>query len=278
MRIDKNRNSSSIVTLVGATRHDSLIIFWERDRLFISSMRIFRHISHRLQCFAELINTYFTKEMATTGDCVGLARIDPVDNPVDLFRIWRDETKKFHTGLVDVCCLATVSSSNFKVSSRNLVLREFDDDGFVIMTDARSQKVKDMDCNSYTAMCFLWNYKNDKQHHVVRQVRIEGLMKKLEKPACQLIYEREPLYCKIRTYLCHQNQPANWDDLNRRYNEILAEVQKGEDLSMPDHVVAYKLSPEMMEFYYAWDQLIADRIHYEKNKSKNRWDYQRITA
>lgn len=64
-------------------------------------------------------------------------------------------------------------------------------------------------------------------------------MKKLEKPACQLIYEREPLYCKIRTYLCHQNQPANWDDLNRRYNEILAEVQKGEDLSMPDHVYVF---------------------------------------
>lgn len=42
--------------------------------------------------------------------------------------------------------------------------------------------------------------------------------------------------------------------------------------------VAFKLSPEMMEFYYAWDQLIADRIRYQKNKSENRWDYQRIAA
>lgn len=63
-----------------------------------------------VQSFAELIYTYFTKKMATTGDCIGLARIDPVDHPVDLFRIWRDETKKFQTGLIDVCCLATVSS------------------------------------------------------------------------------------------------------------------------------------------------------------------------
>ncbi|XP_011866078.1 PREDICTED: pyridoxine-5'-phosphate oxidase-like [Vollenhovia emeryi] len=218
----------------------------------------------------------------TTHDCVGLARIDPVDNPVDLFRMWRNEALKFQTGLVDVCCLATVSPPNFKVSSRNLMLREFDDNGFVIMTDARSQKVKDMDCNSYTAMCFLWNYKNDEQHHVMRQARIEGSMKKLERPACQLIYEREPLYCKIRAHLCHQDQPANWDELNRRYNEILEQLDdkthEGEDLPMPDHVVAYKLSPEMMEFYYARDQLIADRIHYKKNESKDRWDYQRITA
>ncbi|XP_011161437.1 pyridoxine/pyridoxamine 5'-phosphate oxidase 2 isoform X2 [Solenopsis invicta] len=214
--------------------------------------------------------------MAMTEDHVGLAQIHPVDNPVDLFRIWRDEAIKFQTGLVDVCCLATVSFPNFKVSSRNLMLREFDDNGFVIMTDARSRKIQDMDYNPYTAMCFLWNYKNDKQHHVMRQVRVEGLMKKLERPACQLIYDREPLYCKIRAHLCHQDQPANWDDLNRRYNEILAQANMGEDLPMPDYVVAYKLLPEVMEFYYAWDQLIADRIRYQKNE--NRWEHQRITA
>ncbi|XP_012055458.1 PREDICTED: pyridoxine/pyridoxamine 5'-phosphate oxidase 1, chloroplastic [Atta cephalotes] len=211
-----------------------------------------------------------------TDNVVGLARINPVDNPVDLFRMWRDEAIKFQFGLVNACCLATVSSLNLKVSSRNLILREFDDNGFVIMTDARSQKVKDMSCNLYAAMCFLWDYKNDKQQHITRQVRIEGLMKKLERPACQLIYEREPLYCKIRAHLCHQNQPADWDDLNRQYNEIL---QDDNVHTMPDHVVAYKLAPEMMEFYYAQDKLIADRIHYNKNViNKNYWEYQRIAA
>ncbi|EGI57739.1 Pyridoxine/pyridoxamine 5'-phosphate oxidase [Acromyrmex echinatior] len=184
-----------------------------------------------------------------TDDVVGFARIDPVDNPVDLFRIWYDKAIKFQFGLVNTCCLATVSSLNLKVSSRNLILREFDDNGFVIMTDTRSQKVKDM-------------------------VRIEGLMKKLDRPACQLIYEREPLHCKIRTHLCHQDQPADWDNLNRRYNEIL--VQKDIVHTMPDHVVAYKLAPEMMEFYYARDTLIADRIHY--NKINENWEYQRIAA
>ncbi|KAL6263122.1 hypothetical protein P5V15_005924 [Pogonomyrmex californicus] len=219
---------------------------------------------------------HFAKKMATTGDHVGIAKIVPVDNPVNLFRLWRDETIKFQNGLIDVCCLSTVSSPNSKVSSRNLMLREFDNDGFVIMTDARSQKVKDMECNPYTAMCFLWNYKNDKQYYIMRQVRIEGSMKKLERPAYQLIYEKEPLYCKIRAHLCHQDQPADWDDLNRRYNEIF-EAHNEEDLPMPEHVVAYKLLPEVMEFYYARDQLIADRIRYKKNE-KNHWEYQRITA
>jgi len=43
--------------------------------------------------------------------------------------------------------------------------------------------------------------------------------------------------------------------------------------------VAYKLAPEMMEFYYARDTLIADRIRYNKNViNKNYWEYQRIAA
>ncbi|XP_014469208.1 PREDICTED: pyridoxine/pyridoxamine 5'-phosphate oxidase-like isoform X1 [Dinoponera quadriceps] len=218
----------------------------------------------------------FFMEKTKNVDRANLARIDPTDDPVDLFKVWRDEAIQFHEGIVDVCCVAT-SSKHSKISSRNLLLREFDNDGFVIMTDARSRKVDDMEHNPYVTMCFLWIYKNDKQHKVMRQVRIEGSMKKLEKPAYEYMYEKEPLYCKIRSYLCHQDQLADWDDLNRRYNEILAEAKKnGENLPMPDHYVAYKLAPEMMEFYYGRDELIADRIRYEN--STRCWEHQRIAA
>lgn len=61
-------------------------------------------------------------------------------------------------------------------------------------------------------------------------------MKRLEKPVYEYLYDREPLYCKIRTHLCHQDQPADWDDLNRRYDELLEEANKnGENLPMPEH-------------------------------------------
>lgn len=69
-----------------------------------------KNIFHRLQRFVELIHTYFIKEMAMTDNVVGLAQIDPVGNPVDLFSIWRGEAIKFQSGLVNACCLATVSS------------------------------------------------------------------------------------------------------------------------------------------------------------------------
>ncbi|EZA54102.1 hypothetical protein DMN91_001446 [Ooceraea biroi] len=210
---------------------------------------------------------------------VGFARIEPSKRPIELFIAWRDEATKFRAGVVDACCLATVCSADTgnKVSSRNVMLREFNENGFVVITDARGKKVQDLESNPNAAMCFLWAYEDDRKRYVTRQVRIEGLMKKMEKPAYQQLYDREPLYCKIRAHLCHQDQPADLDDLNKKYNELMSQVQSGMDLPMPDHVVGYQLIPEMMEFYYAWDQLIADRVRYTR-ESHEEWKCERITA
>jgi pyridoxamine 5'-phosphate oxidase len=145
-------------------------------------------------------------------------------------------------------------------------------------------------------------------------------MRKMEKETYRQIYDKEPLYCKVRAHLCHQDQIADWDDLNKKYNELMSQVQCGLDLPMPDHVyvpnlifmirhkriksgsqygkvmftiniaftikmtyvcclsrVGYQLAPEMMEFYYSRDQLIADRVRFTKESSE-KWRCERITA
>lgn len=62
-------------------------------------------------------------------------------------------------------------------------------------------------------------------------------MEKLKKADYQFMYNMEPLYCKIRSYVCHQGQPADWNELNRRYKEMLKRTSNNkEDLPMPDHV------------------------------------------
>jgi len=66
-------------------------------------------------------------------------------------------------------------------------------------------------------------------------------MNKMEKEAYRQIYDREPLYCKVRTHLCHQDQTADWDDLNKKYNELMSQVRCGLDLPMPDHVYVLNL-------------------------------------
>lgn len=68
-------------------------------------------------------------------------------------------------------------------------------------------------------------------------MKIEGIMKKLEKERYKHLYNREPLYCKIRSHVCNQGRDVNWEELKQRHDEVLDSIRKGEnDLSMPDHL------------------------------------------
>lgn len=217
--------------------------------------------------------------MASTGDLSDLARIEEaVDHPVELFKIWHAERRRYDADTPDACCLAT-TSKDCKVSARSVVLREFDNDGFVIVTDSRSRKVDDVENVPYAAMCYFWFYINDRGQKITRQVRVEGVMKKLEREEFRHLYDREPLFCKIRSQLCEQGREVNWDELKQRHDEILDSVRrKANDLPMPEHFVGYKLFPSMMEFYFARDYLIGDRILYRKDTSNDSWRNHRIAA
>ncbi|XP_033358291.1 pyridoxine/pyridoxamine 5'-phosphate oxidase isoform X1 [Bombus vosnesenskii] len=226
-------------------------------------------------------------ESKKLSDLSDLAKIEEVvDHPVELFRIWRDEAHRYNATLVDICCLSTVSK-DCKVSARNVVLREFDNDGFVIVTDSRSKKIDNIvslhenftDNVPYAAMCFLWYHVNEQQQKITKQVRVEGTMKRLEKESFKHLYDREPLFCKIRSHICNQGRDVNWEELKQRHDEILDSVRRGEnDLPMPDHFIGYKLFPTMMEFYFGGDCLIADRILYQKGASNDSWENRHIAA
>ncbi|XP_076240420.1 pyridoxine/pyridoxamine 5'-phosphate oxidase [Calliopsis andreniformis] len=213
------------------------------------------------------------------SDISDVAKIDRVfEHPVDLFKVWHDEYRKYNPKAPNACCLATVSK-DCKVSARNVVLREFDNDGFVIVTDRRSKKADHIEHVPHVAMCYLWFYVNEEKQEISRQVRIEGIMKMLERKDFQHLYDREPLFCKIRSHLCKQGCEVNWEELKQQHDDILDSVRRNKDpLPMPDHFVGYKLFPTMIEFYFARDHLIGDRIMYQRDTVNDSWDYRRIAA
>ncbi|XP_012142677.1 pyridoxine/pyridoxamine 5'-phosphate oxidase isoform X2 [Megachile rotundata] len=237
------------------------------------------HCCRRVVKSILLRESWFVKGSKQGVDLSDLAKIEEeTDNPIELFRIWRDEARKYNPRAPDACCLATVSK-NCEVSARNVILREFDNDGFVIVTDSRSKKVHNIESVPQVAMCYMWFYVNEQEQEITRQVRVEGTMIRLKKEEFQHLYEREPLYCKVRAHLCHQGREVYWEELKQRHDEILDSVRRNDnDLRMPDHFVGYKLLPTMMEFYFARDHLIGDRLLYRKDTPSGSWQHHRIAA
>uniref|UniRef100_A0A1B6MPW7 pyridoxal 5'-phosphate synthase n=1 Tax=Graphocephala atropunctata TaxID=36148 RepID=A0A1B6MPW7_9HEMI len=209
----------------------------------------------------------------------GLARIDFSGfSPFQLFQEWHGEARSSHLVNPDALCFSTCSKDGVP-SSRHVLLRRLDDDGFVIMTDGRSRKSNEIAENPLASMAFLWSYRKDDMT-INRQVRLDGRVEDLPQSACQEIWEREPLFCKIRANICDQGRPVDWEEHKRNHDSLYEEIlRKNLVPTQPDHVAYYKVIPTFMEFYHAHDKLIGDRLAFHcSDKDAKVWKVGRIAA
>uniref|UniRef100_A0A8D9BR18 pyridoxal 5'-phosphate synthase n=1 Tax=Cacopsylla melanoneura TaxID=428564 RepID=A0A8D9BR18_9HEMI len=221
-------------------------------------------------------------EVQNLADITGIQKIDPIPkDPMHLFKSWFTHHSQLHqdSNLVANVMNVSTASKDGRVNSRSLILRRLDEDGFVIMTDNRSSKSQDLKDNPNAAFTFLW-INNVDGLYLARQIRIAGKVIQLETSNWIDVYDSEPLFCKIRAYVCHQGQPVDWDTHKKNHDDLLAQYESGKhDLKRPDHVVAYKLFPTFMDFYESHGLKIADRLKYVRHSEINKnWECSRIAA
>lgn len=222
----------------------------------------------------------YTKRFARMSS--GLSYIDVPENcqPSNLFKQWADDYKtNTHSGLV-LFNLAT-SFKNGDVSNRNLVLQEISDDGGLIFnTNLNSLKVKQIEENPKVSASFLFTYTNETSNkRISQQVRMKGLIEKLPASYSERIFEKQPLYAKIRSILLEeQGVPVCWEELKKNHDDLLNKVNKGEiELKSPKQLVLYKIIPAEYDFYHANENEIGDRILFSKSKD-DEWDHYHISA
>ena len=95
-----------------------------------------------------------------------------LDDPIELFKVWMDEAKKSEPNDPNAFSLAT-SNKNSLPSVRMVLLKEFNQNGFVFYTNLNSQKGNELKENPNAAMCFHWK-------SLLRQIRISGTITQAE--------------------------------------------------------------------------------------------------
>ncbi|KAG5900493.1 hypothetical protein JTB14_010904 [Gonioctena quinquepunctata] len=199
--------------------------------------------------------------------------IKPGSSPFQLFQSWLEEAKNYGRLNNGFFNLAT-SNEVGDVTNRTVVLRDFKDNYLVFLSNDGSRKNQQIAKNPKVAACFLWTYEKDEKF-VIRQVRVEGTAEPMSKEHSEKYYEREPLHAKIRAHICKQGQKTDWNELKTEHDEMLKQVREnGLELSMPEHVSAFKITPTYFDFYFAWDNAIADRLIFEK--TTNDWTFNRV--
>lgn len=145
--------------------------------------------------------------------------------------------------------LATADAEG-RPSARMLLLKGFDEAGFVFYTNLDSRKAGELAANPHAALCFFWQ-------PLELQVRIEGPVARVDDAEADAYYASRPRGSRIGAWASEQSRPlASYQELMARVAEYEARFAEGE-IPRPPHWSGFRLSPLRIEFW----QGRANRLH-----------------
>lgn len=209
--------------------------------------------------FAELRKDYMRNELNESG---------VADNPLSQFTVWMNEA--LHAGLPEpnAMTLATVGL-DLKPSSRVVLLKSFDQRGFVFYTNYHSRKGRQIEVNPQVALSFFWA-------ELERQVRIEGRVELTSADESDAYYLSRPEGARLGAHASPQSSPIpNRDLLETRLRELEL-LYADQDIPRPNHWGGYRVVPERFEFWQGRASRLHDRIVYLRSETEGLWSKQRL--
>ena len=188
-------------------------------------------------------------------------------DPIKQFKVWFDSAVAAKLPLPEAMSLATVTRDG-KPTSRMVLLKSFDHDGFVFYTNYLSAKAKDLETNPNVALTFFWP-------QLEKQVRIEGKVTKTSADESRSYFEVRPRESQIGAWASAQSEVISGrDELEKRQSE-LEEIYRDQPVPWPEHWGGYRLKPDKIEFWKGRVGRLHDRIVYEK-QSDGSWSIKRL--
>ena len=178
-------------------------------------------------------------------------------DPISLFADWMDEAVAAGIEEANGMALATASADGAP-AVRVVLLRGFDERGFVFYTNYESAKGQDLLTNPRAAASFWWP-------PLDRQVRIGGRVEKVSRAESQAYFDSRPRGHQLSAWASPQSRVVTGrEKLQTRAGEV--ETLFPGDVPLPDFWGGYRLAPEQMEFWQGRENRLHDRFLFEKRQ------------
>lgn len=189
-------------------------------------------------------------------------------SPFEQFHRWFDQAASHATIEPNAFVLSTVSKKG-KPSSRTMLLKGVEDNGFVFFTNYESAKSTDMKENPQVSMLFLWL-------PLQRQIRIEGLVSKISNLASDEYFHSRPKESQVGAWVSPQSQiiPSR-EFLDERWKHFSEKFHDVPVIPRPEHWGGWRVDPTSIEFWQGRESRLHDRLKYSLDD--NEWIIQRIS-
>jgi len=183
-----------------------------------------------------------------------LSETDVDLNPFVQFDRWLDEVLTSLLPEPNAMALATATGEG-KPSVRMVLLKGYDDRGFVFFTNYEGRKSSELLKNPNAALLFYWS-------ELERQVRIEGTVEKTSRQESEEYFNTRPLESRLGAWASRQSEviPGR-SDLERKVSD-LKESYANREVPVPPFWGGFRLQPQVFEFWQGRENRLHDRIRY----------------